>query len=998
MRFLALLCSTLILGACASLSPRFSPAVATGFARDEMWKLTTPESEIYYPKKHEAEALRLAQQMRQCLLTLRSKTQGHTPTKRMLVFLTSTNFNNAYVAGEYGGEPLHTVNPLFLTSETFNWYNLSGGDISEVACHEIFHYVHFEQTRGIWRWFNLIFGPQVSPQASLERWFTEGVAQFYEGRLRHPTGRPHSPYYHALFHSGIAARKGKIYESDLHPQTRDLLPASGAYLTSLFFIEYLVETYGEEKLWALISLQADAFFFPFGVSLRFQKVYGKPLAALLAEWEINLASKTAPLLAPPAYQTTLRENVGYVARLGVAADGSMALVASHREKTPALLLLESDGRLRAKLPLTQYVPYRQWASASASSISGLSFSNDGRWLFLHNQDINDWGNEVGQLWKVDTQTAKVVQVWQNAGSQGGCLHPDGQRYVWVEMEPGKTRLVEFHLHTRQKQTLFEEGPGVAFAAPSYSPDGKYLAFARWEGKGWNIHLCRIGGPCRQLTHSSAFNYAPKWVDKDNLLFVGQEGNSAQAFRLHLPSQKYIRLTQAPFFAMDASPSQTHIAFLNRVGWGWNLERIPLNLHETTPKDETPPNEALHETPNNEGLQKEVLDEAAPKDEAQTNNTLAHETLENETSQNGQLQQEGLQIESNRPYSGWEGLWLPKARIPFVDIYLPARFWEAKIGSSFGLSLYGSDRLSFHNWAVDFRFATPAKAYSAALAYLNQQLAPWTLFAQLQYDKTPSVEYWVGQLGGQRSFFTTPMRLSFLAIDRNLSGLHQRYLGPSFSLNYAAGASTAMGGIQSLFQIGASASLFLKGLGSTRNLVDLSGHLGFGIPLPFSTRHSFTLGLRGRFLPNAPKGSLQLGGMAYNPVLLQTLESQYAPSPHLFLPTFFGEAIRGFEDFSIRANHAGIANARYRYSFVIDRGSVSVFKIFPSLFWRQVDVELFGTAACSDNPTQRWLKSAGLAVFLRTSIAQSVSFSLYYQLSVRFDAGLPPLHLIGYSLE
>ncbi|MCL2258992.1 MAG: hypothetical protein FWC28_04220 [Proteobacteria bacterium] len=966
MRLLLLLGCTLILGACASLSPRFPTSIATGFARDEMWKLTTPESEIYYPKQHEAEALRIAQQMRQCLLTLRSKTLGNTPTKRMLVFLTSANLNNAYVSGEYGGVPLHTVNPLFLTSETFHWYNMSGGDVSEVVCHEIFHYVHFEQTRGIWRWFNLIFGPQVSPQASLERWFTEGVAQFYEGRLKHPAGRPHSPYYYALFHSGIAARKGKLYESDLHPQTRELLPASGAYLTSLFFVEYLAETYGEEKLWELISLQADAFFFPFGVSLRFQKTYGKPLASLLEDWEAHLNSKITPPPPPPASQTTLMENVGYVARLGVAADGSMAVAFSHREKTSALLLLENDGRLRAKLSLTQYVPYRQWTSASASGISGLSFSRDGRWLFLHNNDINSWGNEVGQLWKVDAYTAQVVQVWQDAGSLGGCLHPDGQRYLWVELQPGKTRLVEFHLLTQQKKTLLEEGPGVGYAAPSYSPDGKYIAFSRWEGKGWDIHLCRIGGECKQLTHDAAFNYAPKWLDKDNLLFTRQEGNTAQAFRLHLPSQKYIRLTQAPFFAMDASPSLSHVTFLNRVGWDWSLARIPFTLH----------------------------------DEALENGTSTNETLANaaQTPQNEKPQLGALTIESNHPYSGWEELWLPKARIPFVDIYIPAKFWEAGVGSSFGVSLYGSDRLSFHNWAVDFRFAAPYKAYSAALAYLNQQLAPWTVFAQLQYDKTPFVQYWAGQLGGQRSFFATPLRFSFLAIDKNRLGHHQRYLGPSLSAHYAAGTSTAMGGIQSLFQIGAAGSFFLRGVGSTRNVVDFSGHADFGIPLPFSTRHSFMLSLKGRSLPNAPKGTLQLGGMSYNPVLFQSQDFHYASSPSTFLPMFFGEALRGFEDFSIRANHAGIANARYRYSFVIDRGSASTFKIFPSLFWRQVDVELFGTTACSDNPTQRWLHAAGLAVFLRTSIAQSVSLSLYYQLSIRMAAQLPPLHLIGYSLE
>jgi len=963
---LVLFLSALLLGSCASLSTRFSTPVATGFARDDMWKLTTPDSEIYYPKQYEAEALRIAKQMNECLLAFRSKARGNTPTRRMLVYLTSTNFNNAYVSPEFAGEPLHTVNPLFLTSETFHWYNMSGGDVSEVVCHEVFHYVHLEQTRGLWRFINLVFGPQVSPQSSLERWFTEGVAQFYEGHLRHPVGRPHSPYYHALFYSGVAARKGKIREGDLHIQVRELLPASGAYLTSLFFIEYLVEQYGEAKLWEVISLQADALFFPFGVSSRFQKVYGKSLAKLFAEWRKTLAPFAVPPPKPPG-QTSLLKEVGFSARLGVALDGSMAVVRAHLEKIPDLLLLNSDGSQRARLSLTQYIPYRQWISASSSSISGLSFSADGRWLFLHNRDINNWGDQVGQLWKVDAHTAEVVQVWQDAGDQGGALHPDGDRYLWVEFEPGTTRLVEFHLHTQKKQTLFEEGPGISFAAPAYSPDGKQVAFARWEGKGWDIRLCQIGGACTQLTEDAAFNYAPKWIDNDNLLFVRKDEKTAQVFRFHLPSQKRLRLTQVPFLAMDPGPSRSHISFLNREGWDWSVDRIELHLEE--------------------------LDEETPSSPSVSTSSAfnALRILSDE-------HDEALKIESNKPYSGWEDLWLPRARIPFVDFYFPAQSGDGKIGFSLGLSLFGNDRLNFHNWSMDFRFASPAKTYNASLAYINRQLAPWTLFARLQHDNYPYLQYWAGQLSGQRAFFTTPLQFSFLALNRKYLGVHQRYLGPSISVDYAAGAATAMGGTQTLFQIGAAGNFFFKDIGSTRDVVSLSGYMSVAIPLPFLTRHSFVLNTRGHSLLNAPKGTLQLGGIALNPLFLQSEESQHAPSPGVFLPRFFGEAVRGFEDFSIRANHAGIANARYRYSFVIDRGSISTFKIFPSFFWRQVDVEVFGAAAVSDNATQPWLRSAGGAVFLRTSISQTISMSLYYQLSFRMDARLPPLHLIGYSLE
>ena len=64
-----------------------------------------------------------------------------------------------------------------------------------------------------------------------------------------------------------------------------------------------------------------------------------------------------------------------------------------------------------------------------------------------------------------------------------------------------------------------------------------------------------------------------------------------------------------------------------------------------------------------------------------------------------------------------------------------------------------------------------------------------------------------------------------------------------------------------------------------------------------------------------------------------------------LPSGFSESLRGFEDLPLSVTR-GVAfgEATYHYPFIIDHGWASTLWILPSLFVRQLDLELFASAA------------------------------------------------------
>lgn len=944
---------------CATATPRFSQELATAFAQDEMRRLETPELELYYPAAHREAAERVARRAAECLRSFRAKRESARPAERALLFLTTANFNNAYVTGLAQGEPLHSVNPLQTSLELLHWYGLSGADAADVSCHEMLHVAHFEQIEGLWGFVNAITGPVVTPHLFTERWFTEGLAQFYEGRTGRVVGRPHSPLYRGVFESFVASRGGALGPGDLNSGQRELAPFSGAYLSSLPFVEWLAAEHGEAALWSMMHRQGVSPIPPIGVSLRFEAAFGAPLGVLIEQWSAHLA-KTLTQRERPASQTLLRGHLGQLARIAVhAPTGTIALVHAGNDDVPMLRILERDGTERVSQRLTRLFFGRQWVQVGPVTMSGLSFSADGSTLYLMNEDLISRGDTRTQLWRIDAKTADVTQVWQSIGrGQGGTV--DGAGYVFVSFVPGRSVLARFDFATEKTTLLHDPGPGIALASPSISTDGA-IVFSQLDGNGWNLRLRATDGSVRPLTTDGAFNYGAKWVDADRLTFVRSVDGRLQGHRLQPSTGVVERLTDAPFALMDLWPSGDEVVFINRDGTQWSIDR------SSAPGSPVELDGGVAEPP--------AFAESPP-----------------------------LQNTSDEPYSGFDHLFVPQLRVPAV-VVLPtltttgALRWNTTVYAS----LAGKDRLGRHNWAINGSFAWPAQVWSASVGYVNQQLAPWQLGLLASRDGVSDGAFWSAALTAGRSFFTVPVSFGVRALVSETitsplaPAFTERYLGPEASISYSASESTSYGGPQRQLAVSATARAYPAVFGSDRNVFDLRGALTVAIPLPFSRRQSLVTSVVGRWLPGSPTGALRLGGQATGISLFQSLPDIAIPAgPGGFLPGSLAEGVRGYDDFTVRAEGAGIGSARYRYSFIIDRGTATILWLLPSFFARQIDVEVFGAAALTNRGS--WMRAAGGATTFRFTIMDALPVSITYQYAWRFDFGRGGLHTVSLSLE
>ncbi|NBD12046.1 hypothetical protein GTY96_24085 [Corallococcus sp. c25j21] len=1086
-----LACLLLLTSGCAFVAPRFPQNVQASFARDEMHKLTTRSMELYYPVHLRTTALRVAARMESCVDRLRSDAWSQTERKRVLVYLTSADFNNAYVQSEFASTPQQMVLPQHMTLEQFNLLGLGETDIGDVACHESVHYVQMQQVGGVWSALNLVTGGLFQPNIFTESWFLEGLATYYEGRLGKATGRPYSPVWRGWWEGAVQAKRGELNAGYLSPENRALDPFGGNYLSGMHFVEYLARTYGEKRLWKLVDEQGSSLFPPIAVTLRFKRVYGKDIGSLFSEYEESL-QKNLQVRERPATQAVLVPDAGYFARLAAnPQDGSTALLSVGREQITRLTVRDRDGRERFSRALVQLFPGRRWVVASPSLVSGMTFSRDGAWLYLVSADVDSVGSYTAKLWRVDARTGDVVRLWDGLEGMGGDVTEDGRGYVFVEVRGDVANLVRLDLESGQRERLTDFRAHTALGPPASSPDGGQWVFPMEGTEGWDLVLREPDGSLRWLTRDGLFNYSPRWLDADHLAFLRESEGRLQVHVMTVSTRRIERVTDAPHLTLDvASVGGDSVVFLNRDGTSFTVDRAPLTealaalrappvtavaatgtpgADSASVRPVSPPLDAALSAPGDSvagapvgmasgtgaraaianadaGAPGAVPPEAtsspsspyaqgtaSPPPDAQDDFATfpgqppapadastqgpqvatpipepvappplpvdpAHD-LEAPVASPPSASRE-VEVLSDKPYSPLEGFFIPNYRVPYFytvpndvdneDPYLAA-----------GVSIAGQDRLGFHAYALTLTYDTKEKQPSVSFAYGNAQLSPFYIQvsgARLRESDRTDLQ---ATAFATRAFWTTPVSFGLLALDRRFDATDRRpaittrLIGPEVAASYFAGEGTSYGGTQRGLGLSVSGGLFPQAFAGDATVGDVrlgvDGYLG---GLPFTGKDNLMLSVTGRALPGAPDGLLEVGGLLPGQAFFINRDSTSDGGLPLRLQPglAFSEYLRGYEDHTFRARNVLIANARYRYRFIIDYGWASTLWVLPSLFISQFELEGFGAIARTDNRANHG--AVGGSATLRLTMGQAYALAFFYQYAHRFESGFGDLHIVG----
>ena len=941
--------------------PRFSAEIAASLRRETMRRMEGPSLILYYPERRKAQAQRTLAQLERCSWILRGLIAK--PQRRKVpIVMPELPYNNAHVAPGFAGVETNAVVPTFFTND-FLELGLAP-DPGIVGCHEVVHAMQAEEVHGFQSFLFDVFGDAATPQIGLDAWFWEGVAVHYEARMLPGVGRHASPLWRGMFAAGVAGRH--INGGDLAAQQRVFF-AGSHYLFGGAFIDFLAQRYGEEKIWRLVDVQSRSIFVPFGVNVRFWQAYGKSLSTLLDEFDEHLALNY-PVRPRPAEQRQVRA-LGVHARWAAGRDGTQAFISSDLDDVLRLTVLHPNGHTLLQRKLNEVLPPRRLREMGVSDISGLSVSNDGRWVVFVAVQPGVVQNESRLVMvNVANQTLSVAQ--GDLAGIGAQLSPDGRRYLFIRPDGDRHDLVERVLASGVERVLVSGLPRSYFGGVRYSPRGDRLAASVFESNAFRVWILdsKTGARLQPVSTSPGRQWEPFWVDDDRLVYEGEVDARQQIMLADLRSGSVSALTNAPYAAARPQSIDGRVRFLNRSGWRWTLDEVP--IPKALPVSNPPGLAAAPFTHVPVAAQASILRRRKPE-------------------------------LSDEPASSVDHLFYLQSRSPsFVGI--------GRGPVLLGLSLNGGDRLGNHAWAINGLYQLQTELLSGSLGYANMQLAPFVLglgVSQLRYRESSgpntgtNLEHRqrVASASVSRAFWGNPVSLgfSYTELFRTAPPLGApatvKLAGPILAAAFIGSDGSPYAGANRVLVLAGRAHALPRALSSLPfSMVDVGAQVLVFSPLPLSRRHTLRLDLRGRELAGSNLPFLQVGGLLAAAPFHEVPGTGTLESPLLPPGVSFSEALRGFEDYPLLGRRAGIASLTYRYPIILDVGAASTLWLLPALFLHQINFELFGVAAQVDSGPLH--QAAGAALSLNLSLWR-IPLSVQYQVAKRLTDDERVLHLL-----
>lgn len=150
--------------------------------------------------------------------------------------------------------------------------------------------------------------------------------------------------------------------------------------------------------------------------------------------------------------------------------------------------------------------------------------------------------------------------------------PDGRYIAYVSFENKRSQIYKVDVVTGQRR-LITSFPGIN-GAPAWSPSGRELAVVLSKEGSPKIYTVNMSdGHMRQLTFGSSIDTEPRYApDGNSIIFTSGRGGSPQIYRLSLADGRISRLSFNGNYNARASftPDQQSIVMLHRADANFNI--------------------------------------------------------------------------------------------------------------------------------------------------------------------------------------------------------------------------------------------------------------------------------------------------------------------------------------------------------------------------------------------------------------------------------------------
>ncbi|WP_437811359.1 BamA/TamA family outer membrane protein [Sorangium sp. So ce1078] len=579
--------SAVALAALLLLAPRL--ARATGDPDLAFWTLETAHFRVHHPQGLEPIAARIAS-LAETIYGRVEHALGYAPQGRTEIVITD---DSEIANGSAGTLPYNSIHLLVSGPEDMSTLGDYDDWYLDLLTHEFTHIAHIDNTSGIPAILNAIVGKSFSPNQVQPRWIIEGLAVVSESN--HTSGgRMRSTMFDMYLRADVL--EDNIAGLDQISNSPFRWPQGTLwYLYGSRFLGWIIDVYGPNTMRA-VSADYGASIIPWGINRAIRRVTGKTYVELYEGWKDHLRRLYREQMAAVEARG-LREGTRLTHHGRTVYYPRFVPPVARRAAADEIVYFRDDGRDRPgiyRVSLAAPAPRahrREALVARTNAASRPAFTPAGDMIFTA---LMPWRNHYYRDDLVflprgeeapDGDEPSRHRLTRGLRSSAPDVSPTGDLVAFSLNSKG-TRYLEIARLARDG-TLSERRdlvPSARFEqaySPSFSPDGKRLAYSVWTAGGYrDIRVVDVAtGGFHQVTRDRATDMSPVWSpDGETLYFTSDRTgiHNVYAYALSAGTLRQVTNVRLGAFHPAISPDGKTLVYVGYTSRGHDLFVMPLN--------------------------------------------------------------------------------------------------------------------------------------------------------------------------------------------------------------------------------------------------------------------------------------------------------------------------------------------------------------------------------------------------------------------------------------
>jgi len=549
--------------------------------------------------------------------------------------------------------------------------------LTTLIVHEYTHIIHLDKSAGSPETLRNYFGRLLFlfPNLFQPTWVIEGLATHKETDENRGVGRGQSAMFASMMREEVA--KGLQPVSHVNLPVATWPAGTTGYLYGVYFMKFISEVYGEDKLQSWVEKYSNNLF-PFFINTNANKALGKNLRPLWGEYQQWLREKFQPQIenitaegiiagkqiSKEAYRT------GSVQSIVTAKGEEVYYVQNSGHKRSQLMHLDAKGTTKALIDL--------------NNGAGLDLHTKAGLLLTQNEFCN-YFTIYSDIYHYDADNNKLERLTECGRFLFARWHSDGEQIIAVHHDAGKFELQRLDKKAEFKENLWRSKNGEILGQIDVSPDGQSVVASLWrKGDGWNIERFDITDKSwTKLTQGVSIAANPQYTEDGNVLFSMERDDVYNLHQYDTGTGTVTQLTNLIGGAFQSSQARSGgpVYYAGYSAEGFAIYKLELDDTDKSAIDIV-----------------ELLDDAIVAEPF----TLTEERL--------QIMDYTITPHKEREYGAWSSL-RPRWWFPIFQ------FSDQR--SQLGIQTAGSDALAIHNYfaeaSYDSKLEKPAANFSYSYA-------------------------------------------------------------------------------------------------------------------------------------------------------------------------------------------------------------------------------------------------------------------------------------------